>query len=511
MEAKGQNRRWNVALTAFYILLIIAGFLPFGTAIDPDGTSYLALAHRWASGDFARALNGYWSPWSVWLTAVGLRLGLSETVAAVGQFAIGGGLFLALSIRLIRRQNIPAATLKIIEVCLLLFTFYAVYIQWFNDLWAAAFALWGIQILMRVSRQGLKWASAFLYGVAFALAYYAKAYYLPFFALLTAVWVWKTPHFSFPKKALFAGGAAMVLLLCCLPWWAALQGKYGFFTTGTAGALNISWGLLGHPVFPQGVLLLPPTYPDSPSSWEDPARYNAALVHFWDSPKMAMQQFLRCAYFSIRLLLNAALLSLPAIAILVINGFQFGKKCLRKVADIDPFLVAAVLALFPLGLLFVYSEARYLWPLIPFLFVWIAQQEKGLFLHSRKPLLLLAALGLLAHPLYRLPKIWNAGKTEKAFAEALQEKGVAGGFTTAGPNSPGYTECLRIAHFFKQPYWPAAGLLPTLKEAVIAAEKSGVTYLFLTVNAPLPAGATVVCKNQKWIFIRLPGAGKAAP
>ena len=505
MEAKKQNPGWNAFLVFLYVSLIVVGFLPFGTAIDPDGTSYLALAHRWATGDFARAVNGYWSPWSVWLTAGGLKLGWPETVAAVGQFALGGALFLTLGIRLIREQPVAAGTLRVIEVCLLLFTVYAVYIQWFNDLWAAAFGLWGVQILMQQHHPEKQvWTGAFWYGLALALAYYAKAYYLPFFGLLTVVWVVAAPVLCFSKRLLFASVAAGVALGGCLPWWLALTTKYGFFTTGTAGALNISWGLLGHPVFGEGVQLLPPAYPDSTSSWEDPWNYNAAVVHFWDSPQRAVQQLLRCGYFSIRLLLNATLLSLPAGVLLVGNGFRFAQKRFRKAADARRFVVAAVLALFPVGLLFVHSEARYLWPLVPFFFVWIAQQEKGFWYRYKKELLLVSAVGLLVQPLYRLPQIWNAGKAEKAFAIELKKKGVTSGFATAGPQAPTYAQCLRIAHFSGQPYWPAAGPVLSLQEAAGAAKKAGVSFLFLSANASLPAGAVVVHKKGKWTFIRLP-------
>ncbi len=38
--------------------------------IDPDGTAYLTIAQRYANGDYAQAINGYWSPWACWLTAL---------------------------------------------------------------------------------------------------------------------------------------------------------------------------------------------------------------------------------------------------------------------------------------------------------------------------------------------------------------------------------------------------------------------------------------------------------
>lgn len=502
MGADANRWRWNAALFALYVGLLVAGFPFFQYAIDPDGTSYLALAHRWAAGDFARAVNGYWSPWSIWLTAGGLKLGLPESVAAVGQFALGGGLFLALGFKLIRRQPVSPAVLKVVETCLVLFVVYAVYIQWFNDLWAAAFGLWALEILSGAAEKKL-FRSALFYGLALTLAYYAKTYYLPFLLLLTGLWMWKAHPVSIFKRLLFTGSALLLFGLLCLPWWAALHSKYGIWTTGTAGPLNLSWGLLGHPVFGKGIVLLPPVYPDSPSYWEDPWWSNVAVLHFWDSAHLLGQVFVRSFYFTGRLLGKAALVTplLPLAGLL--NLFLFLKNLRKESIPVRAFLIRASLTLFPLPLLMIHSEARYLWFLVPLLFVWIAQQHTGLLFRFRNALLTIAALGLLVSPLSELPGLWQAGAAEKAFAEALQKKGVNGGFATALPNAPSYSECLRLAHFLKQPYWPPAGKMSSLSQTAAAIQKEDISYLFLSAKALLPAGATIIHRSANRQFVRL--------
>jgi len=65
--------------------------------IDPDGTAYLTISQRYANGDYLKAINGYWSPWSCWLTAGVIKLGLHAIPASVTVNSIGAAGFLFIS------------------------------------------------------------------------------------------------------------------------------------------------------------------------------------------------------------------------------------------------------------------------------------------------------------------------------------------------------------------------------------------------------------------------------
>jgi hypothetical protein len=54
-------------LMLFAVLCVIYPYYQY--YVDPDGTAYLTISKRYADGDFLKAINGYWSPWSCWLTA----------------------------------------------------------------------------------------------------------------------------------------------------------------------------------------------------------------------------------------------------------------------------------------------------------------------------------------------------------------------------------------------------------------------------------------------------------
>src|SRR3954465_15802580 len=67
--------------------------------IDPDGTAYLTISQRYADGEYAKAINGYWSPWSCWLTALLIKAGINVIHASwlVNIAGATGFLFIAQS------------------------------------------------------------------------------------------------------------------------------------------------------------------------------------------------------------------------------------------------------------------------------------------------------------------------------------------------------------------------------------------------------------------------------
>ena len=62
--------------SAIVLLLLVAVYYPYCKYyVDPDATAYLTISKLYANGDWLNAVNGYWSPWSCWLTAIFIKLG----------------------------------------------------------------------------------------------------------------------------------------------------------------------------------------------------------------------------------------------------------------------------------------------------------------------------------------------------------------------------------------------------------------------------------------------------
>ena len=97
--------------------------------IDPDGTAYLTISQRYANGDYARAINGYWSPWSCWLTALLIKGGLAAIPASVVINALGATGFLFISQSFFLKFEIVRKQQWMLNVTLALFLCFAVFHQ----------------------------------------------------------------------------------------------------------------------------------------------------------------------------------------------------------------------------------------------------------------------------------------------------------------------------------------------------------------------------------------------
>jgi hypothetical protein len=492
-------RRFGIAA----IILVVATVLlypHFCNAVDPDDTAYLTLARRWATGDWARAVNGYWSPWGIWLTALLAKTGLAVIPAAIIQNTSGALLLLLASLLLFRRLNLSARIQIIFTVGLLVFLQHAIYAQWFDDLWAAAFLLLALYLLLHkdFSTSPRLWVA---YGCIGALAYYAKAYSLPFFALSTLVC--SLPLLGADRKRwmpfLLISGSTAALL--CVPWWIALHSKYGFWTTGTAGALNLSWGLLGHPIFTEGPQsLLAPRYPDSPSFWEDPWWVNAKTVHFWDSWRMVGMQLIRIAYFSVRLCIKACTLS-P----LVLVGLIAALRTLihrRRHIEADERILCWQMVLFPIGLLFVHSESRYLWYLVPITMCLVGRALQQQAIRRQTVLALVAALCFCIEPALSFPKLWHLGRQERRLAFALKKVPFEGAFALSS-NIPGsYPFASRLAFFSGVPYWAEAGECHEPQSVLQQMRRRSIPFRIHLLNGaqPLPGEKLVYSTRNASVF-----------
>ena len=86
--------------TPFYILLFPLLLLFVALAIvypyyqyyvDPDAIGYMSVAQHYVNGDVQQAINGYWSPWSCWLTAGLMNWGYEPFKAGIIINSFGAG------------------------------------------------------------------------------------------------------------------------------------------------------------------------------------------------------------------------------------------------------------------------------------------------------------------------------------------------------------------------------------------------------------------------------------
>jgi|GEM_PF-341340 len=429
--------------------------------LDPDAVAYLTLAKRYAAGQYTVAVNGYWSPWAVWLTAFCIGQNMAPFAAAIFVNALAGFGFLWASQLLFRTFNISRTAQYVLQFNLVFFLVYAVFWQSFDDLWACFFLLLVLRLLLHREflEKPLLWV---LTGMLGALAYLSKSYSLPFFVLEILVTGYYLNR-SFDRKYRWlkmAGVTILTMLAFSFPWLYALHEKYGFWSTGSAGALNLSWYLTGHPYWKEGIsILLPPVYPDSPSYWEDPFVVNGALPYFWHTPKLFLLQLIRIGYHFLQLIqsfneLSAffLLLFLSAIAIVFYPP-------IRQRADRQLVVLCLSMVLFPLGYILINFESRYLWYLLPPGMV-IGAILLDKLIEKWQPgkatillLWLVFAVTFLVQPMLGLKTMYRVGTPEYRQAAQLKAAGVQGSFTSNIPSGPETQQLLRLAYFSGNPYY----------------------------------------------------------
>lgn len=445
---------------ALWLCSMVGFFYPLlHLYVDPDGTAYLTIAQRYASGDVHTAINGYWSPWACWLAALGIKLGLQAILSGVIVNTLGAiGFLYAVRALFIQLQIIPHYCHMLLW-SMAFFLCFAVYYQSFDDLWECFFLM--VALLLMISEAyTTKWLLWVLTGMLGALAYFAKSYALPFFILNTVVCLYFITGKSWVKTLTIWSVIIITVVVYCFPWWWLLQHKYGFWTTSTAGSLNTSWYLVGHPYWkPQLQQLLPPAHADSPYYWEDPYYANAATPHFWSSGALALRQSLRLVQNTGKLLVSMVQLSVffPFVAI-VLGSFVVNRKV--RNSSSPAFIVALSFCLFPLGYWLVNFEQRYIWYMLPIglaggmLFI----QNHVLPNQTSKWVQIIPYLFVISFWVY--PSWWlfstaGEGRIEYRLAQEMKQQYIQGSWCSNALPGDETRFMVRLAYFTGNPYYAA--------------------------------------------------------
>ena len=429
------------------VVLLYVVYPHYQYYIDPDGVSYLTIAKRYATGDVHKAINAYWSPWSCWLTAMLIKTGMEAIPASVVINTIGAAVFLYISQSFFLKFDIIRKLQWLLNITLALFLCFAIFWQSFDDLWQCFFLLSTLRIMLssRFAGTPLLWIGI---GVTGALGYFAKAYSLPFFIINTLFCSYFIDKSQWLK---ISATAIIIMILCSISWICILHHKYGMWTTSTAGTLNLSWYLAGHPYWKQSIdLLLPPAYSNSPNYWEDPWLANGTLPHFWDSWHLFGRQVLRIGYNIYKLLVSMLQLSVffPFTIFLLMRFFGN-----RKTRLPDPsFLIALSALLFPLGYLIITFESRYIWYLLP-----LSMVAGGLFVQDQmgdrsrknavKFLPIIFALSYLIYPAWGMITMYNEGAKEHDISLQLKRLNIHGSFTAITKPGIETQRMNRLAYF----------------------------------------------------------------
>ncbi len=473
--------------------------------IDPDAVAYLTMAEQGALGEPMRLVNALWSPLHPALVALCLRGGIPSVLAAQLTNSLACILILSTTFGLFRRFRIERFLGMALLGALSVFLVYALYKQLFCDLWQVGLLLLYLLTILSADffRKPVLWM---LGALIMALAVYAKIYSFYFLLLhfpLSLLIQSRREGLRFPWKA-FAT-TAVLLLLMLAPWSFLMHKKYSTWAFSKSGALNTSWTLAGHKSLrPDIGALIPPPYPNSPYTWEDPYLSEGMLHSRFESLAMIKSgagHSIQAALQGVEAANQISCVLLPLLAASLLVAFSRR----QRLFDSDAKVLLAAMAIMPLGYLLLHFEARYIWLLLPLSMVigalWLqAFSEKFPGIRAYRLAGVLLALSFVAWPIYDMKALFRQGEGTYNLAGVLAAKGIRGSFTSN--DNPGRAGLL--AYWMGCNYYTPSSDVVRQEDVLADMRRYKVTYYFHHQNG-LDAATPFMLDERGQPFKRVDG------
>ncbi|HCU34422.1 MAG TPA: hypothetical protein DGT21_02940 [Armatimonadetes bacterium] len=373
---------WLALICVVYTCAFIAILPHCRYQINLDGLYYIQLAQYWAVGDFAHAVNGYWSPLLSWclvpfvwlqvdlLWACKVVTGTAGLALALATYWLARRLGLLTTTALVASAAAAAMALQYatthISPDLLLAVFVTLYM-------ATAF---DVRVLSRAR-------SAFACGLVAGVAFLAKSYALPFVLAhyaVSAVLHRLTGKLERGPRALVIACWLAGLLVFAAPWISALSWKYGRFTVSTTAyiahaivAPDHTYGLHADP----GFRIIPthiqvdPTIQGNKYFYWSPFDSIDALVHQLKIITVNLSVIRNYLALLHQDGLFSAAIMVSLLGLLTLSGW--GQWRFRQAWAI------VTLAVYASGYALIFCTApRYYWPLMPLALVLLFQYPDAL-------------------------------------------------------------------------------------------------------------------------------------
>lgn len=469
--------------TGLFIVSFILLYPLYQFILDDDGIGYAMVTRRWAEGDYFNAINGYWSPLHSWLALPFYKAGCS----LVDAFKVSNA-FISVGILYMVHHFLKAIDIGdaqqfiVLTICIPIVLYMSFYQLAADILFCFLFLLYVACCYsgdLFARKEKIIWCV--LVGW---LAYLSKAYAFPLFIVHFITWQWWLSGRSLlpGRKLQLAKNILLglsVFLLLSLPWIIALHHKYGIWTFGYSGRLNLSWELSQGTKL-ESSFLTGPHLPDSPGLWEDP----------WFAQGQTLNSFSSVTIFhkQLRLILHnclAALRSFHELSFLSIGLLMAMLLYAYKTGSSFLMLIFVSALLLPAGYLVVHIEPRFLWPLIFLLMLAGIYLLLFIFRIYHFPLLLrlfcwmVFAASFLVTPLNELQDMQGGGKNVYALAEEMRTKGISGKISSTLDH---YSELRRACFLAGNQYYEPTSEQYSFAQLKAALEKTGIDYYYLFYN-----------------------------
>lgn len=486
-QARARYSAWIL-----YFAVVVLGFPLFRYLIAPDPISYISIARHYAAGDWADAINTYWSPLVSWLIAPLILAGVPGLLAIKIVTVLGGAAALFATMRLARGFELSSWIETVVSCTAGLMI--AAYSLLDNgpDVFVIAIVLFYFGVVFDPKYWSSRKA-AVLCGALGALGFYTKAYLFCFFlAHFTAI---AALHYSRSHRASrrqivshYVAGL-VVFLVVCVPWLIAMRAKTGSFDLGTTGAWNERMVGPQSPGYAQYYGLIAPPNSQAISMWESPSPNLLPAWHPLGAPKYELRLIFHNLKWLRTFLLDLSLLSFAAVLAYIVWGLSEGARARYW----WPCILATLLIL-PAGYVLITIEARYLWP--GFLLILLSgavaidAATGSSTLLARRVAIALYVLSFAFFPVRQLAAARNSGRALYSAASALR-KAIPAHSRLAACGS--WNDSLAIAYYLNLRFYGSTAATPD--------EEASRTELVASANPedvpPLPSPSQIAVSLRK--------------
>lgn len=422
--------------------------------INPDGISYISLAQKYVSGDYAHAVNAYWSPLLVWMSIPFYLIGLNDIIAMKICLLFSGIVVFIGVHSLWRCFTISDEIKRAIFISLIPLVLYGLLYVISPDMLSAGILCWYWGILFN-ARYLEKLSYGTACGILGALGYFSKAYIFYFFAVhfltINILFFYMNNDIAHRKsiaRNFIAGILSFLIISGC--WIFVLSAKYGGITVSTAGAYNLAEFAPDSPGIPiKYGGLMAPSNATALSAWEDPSYH---IFTPWN-PFASWHDLLYFArHFCVNCLVAIRKLAFAWCCIFVLASCIFVQRKKIQWPLTHSFIMYCAITIFIYiaGYCFVRVLSRYLWGIYFLIMIVCGCLLTVLYQHvqinklSRRLIILMFSAGFTIIPAYRLINKINTGKEVSILANQLKDASITQGTIAADSR---YNTALSLCFF----------------------------------------------------------------
>ncbi|ADZ08980.1 hypothetical protein Metbo_0729 [Methanobacterium lacus] len=465
------KNNWDILIIFIsYFFLVILIFPYFQFKILGDEISYINIAHAYALGHWANAINGYWSPMYSWLMVPFLIIFGFKPIYGVyiSKFiSIFIGLF---TIFCVRRMSQKLDINKNIERILLFvlvpsITFFVLLYNTPDLLLASLLILYLSILFQRNYADNLKYAV--LCGIIGALAFFTKSFAFPFFIitfiLFNLIFYFRI-KIQIQRKNILKGsilGLTIFLLISGL-WIGVIDEKYDKPTISTSGEYNQA--LVGpeykvnimdtgiSPIYYKG--LIEPPNEDTISIWDEFSYMNLDKWNpfgSWQNMNYELNLIVANIVYSFNITESYLPIAIILLISMVVVAFS---KSIKKTSRNNLKYLLLTIFVYTGGYCLITPEWRYLWFIFlllmisGFYIIDLLNKNNVITVKTRNIMLIFLICTLIFQPILEINYFVNQKDNSYYLSNSLQKE-----FNINGNLASNSWSTLEIAYYLNSKFY----------------------------------------------------------